>query len=190
MTIRAIAFDAFGTLIGYGGRRINPYLRLVDAAPGEKVARLPFLTRNVPVDVFADELGRAHLLPVIRHELAEEVAGFRLFDEVVVTLRKLRTAGRRIAVCSNLAYEYGAVVHLLLPDLDAYLFSYELGAPKPDPAIYAATCTALGCKPREVLFIGDSRRCDFEGPRAFGMSARWLDRRSGLTLLDALQGVL
>lgn len=190
MTIRAVVFDAFGTLIGYGGRRVNPYLRLVDAAPGEKTARLPFLTRNVPVDVFADELGRAHLLPVIRHELAEEVAGLRLFDEVSVTLRKLRTAGTRIAVCSNLAYEYGTAVRRLLPDMDAYLFSYEVGAAKPDPAIYAATCTALGYRPREVLFIGDSKRCDFEGPRAFGMQAGWLHRKSGLTLLDALQGVL
>jgi phosphoglycolate phosphatase-like HAD superfamily hydrolase len=101
MTIRAVAFDAFGTLIGYGGRRINPYLRLEDAAPGEKAARLPFLTRNVPVDVFADELGRTHLLPVIQRELAEEVAGLRLFDEVDVTLRKLRAAGTRIAVSSG-----------------------------------------------------------------------------------------
>lgn len=190
MTIRAVTFDAFGTLIGYGGRRINPYLRLVDAAPSEKMARLPFLTRNVPVDVFADELGRTHLLPVIQRELAEEVAGLQLFDEVGVTLRKLRAVGTRIAVCSNLAYEYGGAVRRLLPDLDAYLFSYELGAAKPDPAIYAATCTALGCRPREVLLIGDSRRCDFEGPRAFGMQAGWLDRKNGLTLLDALQGVL
>lgn len=190
MMIRAVAFDAFGTLIGYGGRRINPYLRLVDAASSEKMARLIFLTRNVPVDVFADELDRTHLLPLIRHELAEEVAGLRLFDEVSVTLRKLRTAGTRIAVCSNLAYEYGVEVHRLLPDLDAYLFSYELGVAKPDPAIYVATCTALGCKPCEVLFIGDSRRCDFEGPRGFGMQAGWLDRKNGLTLLDALQGVL
>lgn len=78
----------------------------------------------------------------------------------------------------------------LLPDLDAYLFSYELGAAKPDPEIYVATCTALGCRPREVLFIGDSRRCDFEGPRAFGMQAEWLDRKNGLTLLDTLQGML
>lgn len=190
MTIRTVAFDAFGTLIGYGGQRINPYLRLVDAAPGEKAARLSFLTRNVPVEVFATELGRAHLLPVIQRELAEELAGLRLFDEVGVALRKLRAASTRIAVCSNLVFEYGPAVRRLLPDLDAYLFSYELGAAKPDPAIYAATCTALGCRPREVLFIGDSKRCDFEGPRAFGMQAGWLDRKSGLTLLDALQGVL
>jgi FMN phosphatase YigB (HAD superfamily) len=38
--------------------------------------------------------------------------------------------------------------------------------------------------------VGDSKRCDFDGPQAFGMQARWLDRRGGQSLVDALAGVL
>lgn len=184
--ITAVCFDVFGTLLGYNGRRINPYRRLVQAEPGQKAQRLPFLTRDVGVDVFAEELGLSHLLPIIRHELAVELAGVQLFPEVAQVLRQLRAAGKRLAVCSNLAQEYGQVVRQLLPGLDAYVLSYEVGAAKPDPVIYSVVCETVGCRPRNVMFIGDSKRCDLRGPQAFGMQARWLDRSAGHTLLDAV----
>lgn len=187
---RAIAFDAFGTLIRYGAARLNPYRRLLEGREQGRTERLPFLTRNVPADVFAAELGLAHVMPEFRRELIEELAGLRLFDEVVTALIRLREAGLRVAVCSNLAFEYGPAVQRLLPDLDAYILSFEVGAKKPDRVIYAATCQALGCAPREVVFVGDSKRCDYHGPQAFGMQARWVDRRGGQSLLDALEGIV
>ena len=101
----AVCFDVFGTLIHHNGQRVNPYRRLVTVEPSDQAERMPFLTRNVPVDVFADELGLSHLVPVIRRELDIEIAGLQLFPEVELTLRKLRATGKRIAVCSNLAHE-------------------------------------------------------------------------------------
>jgi len=95
-----------------------------------------------------------------------------------------------VAVCSNLAFEYGPAVRRLLPELDAYVFSFEVGAKKPDGVIYAATCDALNCAPDEVIFIGDSKRCDVYGPQTFGMQARWVDRVGGKSLLDALEGIV
>ena len=183
-TIRAIVFDAFGTLLTYNGQRRNPY-RLLRAE-----VRLPFLTRNASIDTFAAELGIEYHLCEIRQVLAEDLAGIVLFDDVDDTLSKLRTAGLRLAVCSNLAQFYGAVVRQLLPGLDGYIFSYEVGAKKPEPAIYEAACTAVGCTPREALFIGDSRRADFNGPRAYGMHAELVDRAAGQNLSDALGAVL
>ena len=93
-------------------------------------------------------------------------------------------------MCSNLAAEYGPAVLGLLPGLDAYVLSYEVGLAKPDPAIFGRVCAELGCAPGEVVFVGDSKRCDVDGPRAFGMQARHLDRRAGQSLLDALAGVV
>lgn len=178
----AVVFDAFGTLIAYAGRRTNPYRHLYGAK------RLPFLTRNVGIEVFAEEQGLTHLVPEIRRELALEIATLRLFDDVAATLRGLRERGRTIAICSNLAAEYGPSVRNLLPWADSFILSYEVGAKKPEPAIYGVVCAEIGCKPREVLFIGDSKRADFEGPRAFGMQARLLDRKAGQTLADVLAG--
>ena len=167
---RAIVFDAFGTLIRYTTRPA-PYGRLVDAA-GRLVDRLACLTRNVPMATFAAELGAESSLDIMEADLAEELSGLRL------------------AVCSNLAYEYGPAVRGLVPELDAYVFSYEVGVAKPHPTMYRLACAELGCAPAETVFVGDSKRCDFDGPQAFGMQARWLDRRGGQSLVDALKGVL
>lgn len=188
--ITAVCFDAFGTLIHYGGKRTHPYRRLLRASAKAQAQRLPFLTRNAGIATFAEELGLAHQLPDIRRELEEEIAGLQLFPEVAQTLRQLRAAGKQLALCSNLAAEYGPIVRQLLPGLDAYALSFEIGAAKPDPAIYRAICTALGAPPHQVLFIGDSKRSDLHGPQAFGMQAHWLDRKSGQTLNDALAGFL
>lgn len=188
--VRAVAFDAFGTLIAYGSTRTNPYQRLVDAANGGSVGRRPFLTRNVPIDVFAAELGLSDLMPVIRSELDEEIAGLELFGEVGEVLRELRAAGIAVAVCSNLAFEYGPAVRRLLPTLDAYVLSYEAGAAKPEPDIFQKVCDALDYRASDVLFIGDSARCDLDGPLAFGMQARQIQRERGQTLVDVLVDAL
>jgi HAD superfamily hydrolase (TIGR01509 family) len=186
--IVAVCFDAFGTLIGYGGRRLNPYRRLLTGSESKSAGRLPFLTRNVGIDVFARELGLEAELPAMERELAEELAGLTLYPEVGAVLDTLRRAGRKVAVCSNLAAAYGPAVRELVPGLDAYVLSFEVGAAKPDPAIYATVCAALDCSPGEVLFTGDSPRCDEQGPRAFGMRAHGLDRERGQTLWGALAG--
>ena len=185
---RAIVFDAFGTLIRYTTRPA-PYGHLVDAA-GRLVDRLACLTRNVPMATFAAELGAESSLDIMEADLAEELSGLRLFPEVADVLAKARAAGLRLAVCSNLAYEYGPAVRGLVPELDAYVFSYEVGVAKPHPTMYRLACAELGCAPAETVFVGDSKRCDFDGPQAFGMQARWLDRRGGQSLVDALKGVL
>lgn len=187
-TTRAIVFDAFGTLIRYTAR-LAPYDRLMDAA-GRPMDRLACLTRDVPLATLATEVGVADNLDLMLPDLAEELSGLRLFPEVPDVLAKARAAGLRLAVCSNLAYEYGATVRALVPDLDAYVLSYEVGVAKPHPTMYRLSCAELACAPAEAVFVGDSKRCDFEGPQAFGMQARWLDRTDGHSLFDALAGVL
>lgn len=180
----AIVFDAFGTLV-QPRRGANAYDRLSAAAGGR---RMPFLTRNVGADTFAEELGVGYLWPLIARELAAELSQLSLYEDVPPVLGRLRTR-HKIAVCSNLAQPFGAPVRALLPGLDAYLLSFELGVKKPDPAIYQAACAALRCQPRDVLWIGDSRRADYEGPQACGMQARLIDRTAGHRLADVLRGI-
>ena len=65
--ITAVCFDAFGTLIHYGGKRTHPYRRLLRASAKAQAQRLPFLTRNAGIATFAEELGLAHQLQFFRH---------------------------------------------------------------------------------------------------------------------------
>jgi HAD superfamily hydrolase (TIGR01509 family) len=178
-----IVFDAFCTLVKPSGRK-RAYRHLA----GDSSDRLPFLTRNVPIDVFARELGKEHLLPMIRWELEKEIAAFELYDDVGEVLQKLRAKSLKVGVCSNLAFEYGPAVRALLNQADEHVFSFEVGAAKPDPLIYQEVCMRFGVAPRQIIFIGDGRRADLAGPQAFGMQARLIDRSVGQTLGEVLRG--
>lgn len=92
MQIRVLALDAFGTLIQYGQRRAH-YGRLL-AGQGEGAARLPFLTRDVPVATFAAELGLEHLLPDIEADLAEELESIRICEKSANSGRGITLASR------------------------------------------------------------------------------------------------
>lgn len=82
----------------------------------------------------------------------------------------------------------------LLPDLNAYSFSYELGFTKPDPVIYRAVCHDLGVIPghlfggsAQIAMIGDSPRCDQDGPRTVGIKGFHLDRSGAGAIRDLVQ---
>jgi putative hydrolase of the HAD superfamily len=47
---------------------------------------------------------------------------------------------------------------------------------KPDPEIFHRVCARLDLPARECLHVGDSRREDYEGARAAGLTALLLDR--------------
>jgi hypothetical protein len=73
-------------------------------------------------------------------------------------------------------------------------FSYELGVTKPDPAIYRAVCHDFGVVPgqlfgvgAQVAMIGNSPRCDRDGPRAVGIKGLHLERSSARAIRDLVQ---
>lgn len=187
---QAVVFDAFGTLITFGGPRLNPYRHFLPPGARMPSERRPFLTRDVGPEVFARELGLEHALPIIEEELRFELEGLALFPEVLFALRMLKEQNIEVAVCSNLAQPYGGPVRRLLPQVGHFIFSYEVGYAKPESEIYEDVCRALAVLPPQVLFIGDSSRCDFVGPAAFGMQSALLERPAGHTLLDVLSGQL
>ncbi|HGY9639948.1 MULTISPECIES: HAD family hydrolase [Pseudomonas] len=82
----------------------------------------------------------------------------------------------------------------LLPDFNAYAFSYELGIIKPDPTIYRSVCNDLGVVPghlfegaAQVAMIGDSPRCDRDGPRAIGIKGFYLNRSGTEAIRNLMQ---
>ncbi|MEE4022366.1 HAD family hydrolase [Gordonia sp. PKS22-38] len=91
------------------------------------------------------------------------------FHDTRAVLEGLRTAGVRIGVVSNIAFDLREVLELhgVIDLVDAFALSYEVGAIKPDPAIFHAALDPLGVDPTAALMVGDSEHAD-GGCRSLG----------------------
>lgn len=56
---------------------------------------------------------------------------------------------------------------------DLVLTARELGCRKPDPACYRLAARVLGCRPAEVVMVGDDYDADVAGARRAGLRAVW-----------------
>lgn len=56
------------------------------------------------------------------------------------------------------------------------IFAQDVGVAKPDPAIFRVACDAAGCRPEELLHVGDSLESDVHGANTFGATSVWLNR--------------
>jgi HAD superfamily hydrolase (TIGR01493 family) len=199
--VRAIVFDVYGTLATIGDKR-NPYAKLVQL--GEirgraKTRNDRHLLMSAPLslreaaDILEIEVTSAEL-ETLESELRKELESITLYPEVISTIHALQDQGIKIAVCSNLAAAYAAPITALLPmPLNAYAWSFEVNALKPDKRIYEHVCKALACPPHQVLMIGDTKAADVDGPRECGMQAILLDRKSmqdTRTRLSSLSGLI
>lgn len=169
MALKAVAFDAFGTLVHIGELR-SPYRQLIRWAQEHGRVRRDddanlVMSRALDLRGAAAELGvtlPSRLLDQWERDLADEVASIRLFPDSLDVITQLQQSGYLVGLCSNLAVPYGAPVRALLPMLNAYAVSYDTGAVKPQPRIYQFLLEKLGCIAGEVLFVGDTVVADLE----------------------------
>ncbi|MDO8345864.1 MAG: HAD family hydrolase [Cellvibrio sp.] len=179
-----VIFDLYGTLIKFGVMH-HPFRALLKwareqgrSARGDDVRQL----MTVDADLFqlAGHLGinaPEEMLIQLQSQIDEELASLTLFDDVIPALEMLRSLGVPIAICSNLAQPYGAVIDRLLPQMELHRFlSYEVGFIKPEPQIYHQIVTDLCVTSAQCIFIGDTFIADYEGPIKSGMQARHLIR--------------
>jgi len=88
----------------------------------------------------------------------------------------LAAAGLAVGIVSDTTLATGRHLrhhldrHGILDAVDFAAFSDEVGAYKPDPSIFRAAMDGLGVDdPAAVVHVGDLRRTDVAGARAFGM---------------------
>lgn len=200
--IDAIVFDAFGTVVRIN-HRMNPYQELIREGRRQgcdlKSGRTHFLmTTSLTLVEAASQLGIS-LSKKKRQELSQalelELSSIQPFPDALEAISRFKDAGLKLGICSNLASPYGPVIRSLFPGLDGHAFSYEVGALKPDPIIYEAICGQMEVEPGHhfgggsgaVLMIGDSKRCDQDGPRLIGMMGLHLDRKGQGAINDLSQ---
>jgi putative hydrolase of the HAD superfamily len=98
-----------------------------------------------------------------------------LAPEIDATLERLTADGLALGIVCDAGFTGGAILRAFLADrgLLAYFsgwgFSDEIGTYKPAPEIFAAALGMLGAEAADAIHIGDLRRTDITGARAYGM---------------------
>jgi HAD superfamily hydrolase (TIGR01549 family) len=193
-SIRAVLFDAGGTLIHLDGERICraaglPWSRGRFAeAEANATARVrawilqnPRSTDAERFPLFFDAilsglaLGTEEERVEATRRIAAEHARANLWsragEDAAETLEALHARGYRLGVISNA----DGRVRRLLEDaglasrLDLILDSAEVGIEKPHPGIFLAATRRLGLEPADCAYVGDIYDIDVVGARAAGM---------------------
>jgi len=193
--IRAVLIDLYDTLVAsdwHAWHREMAGLLGVDPAalrqafdvtrPARSVGAYPDVEGDVRAIVEATGIDDPPI------ELVRDVAtrGFvfmqdhvRLHDDSLEVVRSLRDRGVKTALVSNCSHDTTSVVDRLGLDeaFDAVILSFEVGARKPQPAIYHAALEAVGSvEPADAIFVDDQvPYCD--GAGELGIGTRLIVRR-------------
>ena len=104
----------------------------------------------------------------------------RFYDGAQDALGTLRERGFSLGLISNAtattAFAIGPL-NLRLR-IDQLVFSYEVGAAKPEPRIYEAALGRAGCKAADALFVGDGANRELDAARAAGFGTVCMDHPS------------
>lgn len=147
-----VAFDLIGVLAEPSWREIHP-------APDRERWRRLKLGDLSEREFWDDDAAAAYR------------ACLRLRPDRLAYLTGLRARGHRIAVATNFAREWLAVVRERIGDpalVDHWLCSGELGVAKPDPRFWSRLS---GLAP--VVVVIDDQRSNIDAARAAGLTAVW-----------------
>ena len=147
--------------------------------------------RRVWLDLFSP---LDHVVPGLARALYERVMdpqSWVPFADTRATLEAVRRRGLKVGVVSNVPADLRPVFakHGLAGLVDSYTHSFEVGAEKPDPAIFLAAAKSLGVKPSETLMVGDhevDRGAERAGMRAFILPTQFDGDVRGLDRVIAL----
>ena len=138
--------------------------------------------RQASAEAMRPELGGLDAEGEVLTEALLDSLRFRAFPEVPGALRELRALGLRLVVVSN----WDVSLHERLAQtglaalVDGAIASAELGAAKPDPAIFRHALELAGGVPAAAaLHVGDSLDADVEGARAAGLRPVFVARGGG-----------
>jgi len=115
------------------------------------------------------------------------------YADTRATLETIRGRGLKVGVVSNVPADLRPVFakHGLDRLVDSFTHSFEVGAEKPDPAIFLAAAKSLGVTPSETLMVGDhavDAGAERAGMRAFILPAEFDGDVRGLAaVVDHLQ---
>lgn len=118
-------------------------------------------------------------------------ASWAIYPDVEETLAALASRGLALAIVSNWDSHLPKLLDAL--DLSRRFSTVAVSAieetGKPGAEIFHRVCARLGLSPAECLHVGDSRREDYDGAKAAGLSAVLLDRAGRCEDLPATERI-
>ncbi len=192
MTIRAVTFDAYGTLLRNEDLRLIPRRIVADhglSVSADDVWRmwidLYFEATQVPPFRTLREIQAQVLTRVLRRfDVAADAAPYvelyfevttkvELYPETLEVLSALRHV--RSAIVSNADREHLTAWNFTLP-VQFVLISEAVRAYKPHRLVFQSALERLGLRAEEVLHVGDSDVDDVKGAKAAGLRVAWVNR--------------
>lgn len=192
MPVKAVMFDAYGTLLRNEDMMLIP--RRIVADHGLSVGiddiwrawgDLYFEATQLPPFRTLREIQEQILLSVLRQfgvggDAAPYVDLFfqvttkaELYPEALTVLNALGPV--RSAIVSNADQEHLAAWNVTLP-VEFILISEAVRAYKPHRLVFQQALQRLGLQPHEVLHVGDSDVDDVKGAKAAGLRVAWVNR--------------
>lgn len=143
--------------------------------------------------VFAEFFSGAELDSLFEELFAHygRPASWQLFPDTAECWRTLRQRGYRVGIGSNYDSRLESVVAGQPPlnENDGLFISSLVGSRKPGRAFYDAIAAAWELRPEQLLMVGDDLLNDYEGARAAGWHAVFLDRDSKQPELKGLRSL-
>jgi 2-haloalkanoic acid dehalogenase type II len=190
--IKAVIFDAYGTLVRNDDLRLIPRQIVADhrvSAPVDDV-----LQRWIDLYCEATQQAQFRTLREIERDIlrsllrelgvdADESPYVDLFFQVTTKVDLYPEAAEvlrmlppmRSAVLSNADHEHLAAWAFTLP-VEFVLISEAVRAYKPHPLMFQTALERFGLPAHEVLHVGDSEVDDVEGAKAAGLRVAWVNR--------------
>jgi HAD superfamily hydrolase (TIGR01509 family) len=155
----------------------------------------PHLHREAYLHVLRESGVAAHHAEALYSRLIDP-SSWTPYPDTVEVLRRLHRQGVKTAVVSNIAFDIRPAFQALgVADYVAeFVLSFEVGAVKPDAAIFETALTRLGVDAAHAVMVGDSDEAD-GGARAVGCGFSLVDplpttqRPDGLTRALAEYGI-
>lgn len=178
--IKAITFDLDGVYFTE-----DSFKNFKNSLPSSvDQSKLDFLSKSESMMAFKrGELTEDQFWSLARTELSINLSNQQIFDliynayevnqNVVDYVKKVRSEGVKTCICTN---NFPTHINALnkkfnfLSDFDIQVFSYEVGAVKPDSKIFQTLIDKSGVKPEEI-FYADDKEANVDAARSLGINA-------------------
>jgi HAD superfamily hydrolase (TIGR01549 family) len=107
----------------------------------------------------------------IRDRVEKHTTLFEFSEQLIKNLKEKKFKIGLISNSSIFAYKSLKSKTNLLNYIDVPIFSFEIGAVKPNPKIYLELINKTNYSPEEILIIGDKLNEDVLTPRRFGFNS-------------------